>query len=299
MGWIIFLIILIGAGVACFMYCVQIVPQAEAYVIERLGSYYKTLGNGLHILVPFIDRIANKVPLKEMVLDFDPQAVITEDNVTMKIDTVVYMRIVDPELYTYGAFDPISATDNLTATTLRNIIGNMTLDETLTSRDVINNEMRDVIDDATDAWGLKVIRVELKNIIPPEDIRVAMEKQMRAEREKRRKILDAQGEKEATITKAEGDRDSKLMKAEASKQVQILEAEGQAGAIKAIYEAQVYGIEAIKKAEADDKYLQLEALKAFEKVADGQATKIIIPSELQNITSLLSAGKEVLDKDNK
>ena len=297
MGLIIFVILLVILAVYTVAYCLRIVPQSEAYVVERFGSYSRTLGNGMHLLVPFADRIANKVSLKEMVLDFDPQSVITKDNVTMQIDTVVYMQIVDPSLFTYGASDPILATENLTATTLRNIIGNMDLDETLTSRDTINQQMRIVIDDATDSWGIKVMRIELKNIIPPQDIRNAMEKQMRAEREKREKILMAEGEREAMITRSEGLKASKLLEAQAEKEANILSAEGQAESIKIIYDAQVHGIKAVKEAEADDRYIQLESLKTLAKVADGQATKIIVPSNLQDLTSLLTVSKEMIQKE--
>ena len=299
MGFIIFLVLIIGLAIYIALYCCRIVPQSEAYIIERFGSYNRTLENGMHILVPFADRVSNKVSLKEMVLDFDPQSVITKDNVTMQIDTVVYMQIVDPALFTYGASDPILATENLTATTLRNIIGNMDLDETLTSRDTINQQMRIVIDEATDAWGIKVIRIELKNIIPPQDIRTAMEKQMRAEREKREKILMAEGEREAMITRSEGMKAAKLLEAQAQKEANILSAEGEAESIKIIYDAQVHGINAIKEAKADDRYIQLEALKTLAHVADGQATKIIVPSELQNLSSLLTVGKELTKNDEK
>lgn len=294
---IILTIIFLGLIGYLIFYCLRIVPQSEAYVIERLGSYSRTIKNGVHLLLPFIDRVSNKVSLKEMALDFAPQAVITKDNVTMQIDTVVYLQVTDPAMFTYGAFDPISATENLTATTLRNIIGNMELDETLTSRDHINQNMKIVIDEATDAWGIKVIRVELKNIIPPEDIRNAMEKQMRAEREKREQILRAEGERDAVITRADGVRKARLMEAEAEKQESILQAEGEAEAARAIFDAQVYGIQAIKEARADDKYMQLEALKAVGRLADGQATKIVVPSNLQDLSAYLTMGQELTKKD--
>ena len=296
MGLIIFVLILLGIAAYLLTYCLRIVPQSEAYVIERLGSYDRTLNNGVHFLLPFADRVANRVSLKEMALDFEPQAVITKDNVTMQIDTVVYMQITDPSLFTYGAQDPILATENLTATTLRNIIGNMELDETLTSRDHINYNMKVVIDEATNPWGIKVIRVELKNIIPPEDIRNAMEKQMRAEREKREKILMAEGERDSIVTRSEGIKRSKLLEAEAEKEANILAAQGEAEAIKQIYDAQVYGINAIREAKADERYIQLEAMKTLAKVADGQATKIIVPSELQDLSAYLTMGKELTTK---
>lgn len=295
---LIFTLIILGLIAYALIHCLRIVPQSEAYVIERLGSYQRTLKNGAHLLMPFIDRVSNKVSLKEMALDFAPQAVITKDNVTMQIDTVVYLQVTDPRLFTYGVFDPISATENLTATTLRNIIGNMELDETLTSRDTINREMKIIIDEATDSWGIKVIRVELKNIIPPLDIQNAMEKQMRAEREKREQILVAQGQREAQITIAEGERQSKIMRAQAEKEAAVLKAQGEAEAIRQIFEAQVYGIQAIKDAKADDKYMQLEAFKTFAKVADGNATKIIVPSNLQDLSSFLTIGKEMFKKED-
>lgn len=292
---IILVIALVGIGV---YKSVIIVPQSEAYVVERLGSYHKTLNHGLNILIPFIDRIEAKISLKEMTLDFEPQAVITKDNVTMEIDTVVYLKVVEPKLFAYGAYNPIAATENLTATTLRNIIGNMTLDETLTSRDHINFNMREVIDEATDSWGIYVKRVELKNILTPGDIQNAMEKQMIAERQKREMVLMAQATKEATITRAEGERESMLMLAQTEKESAILKAQGEAEAIKALYEAKVYGMRAIKEAEADDRYIQLEALQTLTKVADGKSTKMIVPSNLQDLSSYLMIGKNSLEKEN-
>lgn len=295
---ILFLIVLILAGV--FLYkTVRIIPEANAYVVERLGSYHATLGTGLHILLPVLDRIANKVSLKEMVFDFEPQPVITKDNVTIMIDTVVYCKIFDPKLYTYGVDRPVSALGNLTATTLRNIIGDLELDETLTSRDVINTQMRAVLDEATDAWGIKVGRVELKNIIPPKDIQESMEKQMRAERERREKILQAEGEKRAAILTAEGEKESAILKATAAKEAMIAEAEGKAKAMEKVYEAQAKGIQMINDANPNKAYLTLQGYEALTKVADGKATKIIIPSELQNVTGTLTALSETVKANQK
>lgn len=280
--------------VGLLIYCVRIIPQSNAYVIERLGSYHRTLQRGLHIIIPIIDRVSNKVSLKEIVKDFEPQPVITKDNVTMQIDTVVYFQITDPKLYTYGVERPISALENLTATTLRNIIGELELDETLTSRDIINTKMRAILDEATDPWGVKVNRVEVKNIIPPRDIQDSMEKQMRAERERREAILRAEGEKRSAILTAEGEKEAMILRATAKKEATIAEAEGQAQAIEKIYQAQAHGVEMLKKAQPDEAYLRLRGYEAFEKVADGQATKLIIPSDLQNMAGLLAAGKEIL-----
>lgn len=301
---LVFLVIfLIAIAVIC--YCVRIVPQAKAYVVERLGAYHSTWHTGPHFMVPFIDRVANKVSLKEIVKDFDPQPVITKDNVTMQIDTVVYFQITDPKLYTYGVERPISALENLTATTLRNIIGELELDETLTSRDIINTKMRAILDEATDPWGVKVGRVEVKNIIPPRDIQESMEKQMRAERERREAILRAEGEKKSTILVAEGKKESAILEAEAEKQSAILraeaekekmirEAEGEAEAILKVQQATANGLRFIKDAGADDSVLRLKSLEALEKVADGKSTKIIIPSEIQNMAGLLTSAKELL-----
>ena len=271
---------------------IKIVPQARAYVIERLGSYHDTWSNGLHIKVPFIDRVANKVSLKEIVKDFAPQPVITKDNVTMQIDTVVYFQITDPKLYTYGVEYPISDIENLTATTLRNIIGDLELDQTLTSRDTINTQMRSILDEATDPWGIKVNRVEVKNIIPPRDIQEAMEKQMRAERERREKILQAEGEKKSSILIAEGEKESAILRADALREEKVRTAQGEAEAIAAVAEAQARAIELVNNAKPSKEYLAIRSMEASEKMADGQATKIIVPSELQDLTSLVTLIKE-------
>ncbi len=287
---IIILVILIIANI-------KIVPQSKTYVIERLGSYHATWQTGLHIKIPFIERISNNVSLKEKVRDFAPQPVITKDNVTMHIDTVVYFQITDPKLFTYGVENPISAIENLTATTLRNIIGELELDETLTSRDLINGKMCVILDEATDPWGIKINRVEVKNIIPPKDIQEAMEKQMRAERERREAILRAEGEKKSSILIAEGEKESAILRAEAQKESQIRLAEGEAEAILKVQEATAKGLELLKNAKADKAVLTLKSFEAFEKVADGQATKIIIPSEMQSIASILASSKEIVTKD--
>lgn len=268
---------------------IKIVPQAKAFVIERLGSYVATWGNGLHFKIPFIDRIASRVTLKEIVMDFDPQPVITKDNVTMQIDTVVYFQITDPKMYTYGVESPINAIENLTATTLRNIIGDLELDQTLTSRDIINSKMRAILDEATDPWGIKVTRVELKNILPPREIQDAMEKQMRAERERRELILRAEGEKRSKILVAEGEKAAVILAAEAKKEQNIKEAEGEAEAIIKVKEAEARGIELIKEAGADKAVLTLKSFEALMSVAEGKATKIIIPSELQNVAGISTA----------
>ena len=265
---------------------IKIVPQARSYVIERLGSYLKTWDNGLHVKIPFIDRISNNVSLKEIVKDFAPQPVITKDNVTMQIDTVVYFQITDPKLYTYGVERPISAIENLTATTLRNIIGELELDQTLTSRDIINSKMRAILDEATDPWGIKVNRVEVKNIIPPKDIQEAMEKQMRAERERREKILQAEGEKKSSILIAEGEKESAILRAEAQKEAQIKIAEGEAEAMLKLKQAEADGIKLLKDAKADNAVLTLKSFDALANMANGQATKIIVPTDLQGIASL-------------
>ena len=277
---------------------IRIVPQSRATVIERLGAYLTTWQTGLHVKIPFIDRIANNVSLKEQTRDFDPQPVITKDNVTMQIDTVVYFQITDPKLYTYGIENPISAIENLTATTLRNIIGDLELDETLTSRDLINAHMRTILDEATDPWGIKVNRVEVKNILPPRDIQDAMEKQMRAERERREAILKAEGEKKAAILRAEGEKESAILIAEASKEKQIKEAEGKAEAILKIKKAEADGLKLLKEVQMDDAVLKLKSYEAMVNVANGQATKIIIPSEMQNMGGLVSTAAEIL-KDKK
>lgn len=293
---IIFIIILVVVA-AIASYCVRIVPQAQAFVVERIGAYHATWGTGLHFVTPFIDRVANKVTLKEIVKDFAPQPVITKDNVTMQIDTVVYFQITDPKLYTYGVVNPISAIENLTATTLRNIIGDLELDETLTSRDIINTKMRAILDEATDAWGVKVGRVEVKNIIPPRDIQDTMEKQMRAERERREAILKAEGEKKAAILTAEGEKEAMILRATAKKESMIAEAEGQAQATERLYQAQAKGIEMISNAHPGQEFLTLKSFEAFQKVADGKATKIIIPSQIQDIAGTLTSLAEVVKND--
>ena len=304
MAGTIFMIIIILLIVYIVTSCVRIVPQAQAYVIERLGAYNGTWSVGKHFKVPFIDRVAKKVLLKEQVVDFAPQPVITKDNVTMRIDTVVYYQITDPKLYAYGVDNPIMAIENLTATTLRNIIGDLELDSTLTSRETINTKMRATLDEATDPWGIKVNRVELKNIIPPTEIQNAMEKQMKAERERREAILRAEGEKKSSILRAEGHKESMILEAEAEKEAAILnaeakkeatirEAEGQAEAILKVQRATADGLRAIREAGADEAVIKLKSLEAFEKAADGKATKIIIPSEIQNLAGLVTSIKEV------
>ena len=290
-------ILLIILGLAIIRYIVRVIPQSDAYVVERLGAYHRTLDKGLHVLFPFLDRVSNKVTLKEIVKDFPPQPVITKDNVTMQIDTVVYFQITDPKLYTYGVHNPISAIENLTATTLRNIIGDLELDQTLTSRDIINTKMRSILDEATDPWGIRVSRVEVKNIIPPRDIQEAMEKQMRAERERREAILRAEGEKRSKILIAEGQKESMILEATGRKEAMVEEAKGKTEAIQLVFQAQAYGIEKIKEADPNEGYIKLRSLEAAEKMADGQATKLIIPSNLQDLSSLLAAGKEILTKD--
>lgn len=300
MIWIILAVLII----ILLLLGLRIVPESYAYVVERLGRYFTVLNPGLHVIIPFIDNIRRRVLLKEQVADFAPQPVITKDNVTMQIDSVVYFKVSEPRLYTYGVENPIMAMENLTATTLRNIIGDLTLDETLTSRDRINSQMLAIIDEATDAWGVKVNRVELKNIQPPTAIREAMEKQMKAEREKRAAILTAEGEKQSMILQAEGTKESAVLNAEAKKQATILaaeaekekeikEAEGQAEAIRKIHEARAAGLKALKDAGADESVLRLKSLETMEKVADGQATKIIVPSDLQGIAGLVSSIKEI------
>ena len=275
---------------------VKVVPQAKVYVIERLGSYYKTWHNGLQLKIPFLDRIANVVTLKEVVKDFAPQPVITKDNVTMQIDTVVYFQITDAKLYTYGVENPINAIETLTATTLRNIIGELELDQTLTSRDIINSKMRAILDEATDPWGIKVNRVEVKNIIPPRDIQEAMEKQMRAERERREKILQAEGEKKSSILIAEGEKESSILRAEAKKESQIKIAEGEAEAMLKLKSAEAQGIRLLKEAGADSSVLALKSYEALVSVANGQATKIIVPADLQNIATIGTTINEMIDK---
>lgn len=274
--------------------CVKVVPQAHAFVIERLGSFHATWSTGLHVKIPFIDKIAKKVSLKEKVVDFPPQPVITKDNVTMQIDTIVYFQITDPKLYTYGVENPIFAIENLTATTLRNIIGDLELDHTLTSRDVINTKIRAILDKATDPWGIKVNRVELKNILPPREIQDAMEKQMKAERERRAKILDAEGEKRSEILIAEGHKEAAILKADAIKETKIREAEGEAQAILSVQKAYSDSIKLLNEANPSEKVISLKSLEAFGKAAEGKATKIIIPSEIQSLAGLAVSVKELL-----
>ncbi len=301
---VVFLVIILII-VMIFASCIKIVPQAYAYVVERLGAYQQTLPVGFHMIMPIVDKVAKRVVLKEQVVDFAPQPVITKDNVTMRIDTVVFYQITDPKLFAYGVENPIMAIENLTATTLRNIIGEMELDQTLTSREVINTKMRASLDIATDPWGIKVNRVELKNIIPPAAIQDAMEKQMKAERERREAILRAEGEKKSTVLVAEGKKESLILEAEAEKQSAILraeaqkekmirEAEGEAAAILKIQQATADGIRMVREAGADDAVLKIKSLEAFEKAADGKATKIIIPSEIQGLAGLAASVKEVL-----
>ncbi len=292
-GVVIGLVIVIAVILGLIISCIKIVPQATTFIIERLGTYKTTWDTGLHLKVPFIDKVAKKISLKEKVADFAPQAVITKDNVTMQIDTVVFYQIIDPKLYTYGIERPIIAIENLSATTLRNIIGDLELDQTLTSRDIINTRMREILDEATDPWGIKVNRVELKNIIPPKEIQQAMEKQMKAEREKREKILIAEGEKESAIRVAEGEKEAAILRAEAKKEAQIREAEGQAQAILDIQEATAKGLQMIKDVGADDGLIAIKGLEALEKVGQGASTKIIIPSDLQGIAGLATTIKEV------
>ena len=307
MGPLIAGIVIVVLVLLVLVNCIKIVPQAHAMVIERLGGYLTTWSVGLHFKVPFIDRIARKVLLKEQVVDFPPQPVITKDNVTMQIDTVVYFQITDPKLYAYGVENPIMAIENLTATTLRNIIGDLELDETLTSRETINTKMRATLDVATDPWGIKVNRVELKNIIPPKAIQDAMEKQMKAERERREAILRAEGEKKSTVLVAEGEKESVILKAEAEKQAAILqaeaekekrikEAEGEAEAILKVQQANADGIRFLREAGADEAVLRIKSLEAFEKAADGKATKIIIPSEIQGLAGLVKSAKEIISE---
>ena len=276
---------------------IKIVPQAKAYTIERLGSYQGTWQTGLHFKIPLIEKIARKVTLKEQVVDFEPQPVITKDNVTMQIDTVVYFQITDPKLFTYGVENPMAAIENLTATTLRNIIGDLELDETLTSRDVINSKMRIILDEATDAWGIKVNRVELKNIIPPKAIQESMEKQMKAERERREAMLVAEGQKQSAILVAQGEKESMVLRADAKREAQIKEAQGQAEALMTVQKALADSLVLLNEAAPNDKVLRLKALEAFTKAADGKATKIIIPSEIQGMAGLATSLKEVWQSD--
>ena len=308
MGGILALLVIVILALWVLASCIRIVPQAHAVIVERLGGYLTTWSVGVHIKMPFVDHVARNVILKEQVVDFDPQPVITKDNVTMLIDTVVFYQITDPKLYAYGVENPLMAIENLTATTLRNIIGEMELDETLTSRETINTKMRSSLDEATDPWGIKVNRVELKNIAPPSDIQNSMEKQAKAERDKRAAILSAEGEKQSAILRAEGKKQSAILDAEAEKQAAILraeakteamlrEAEGEAEAIRRVSQAKADGIAYIKEAKADAAVLQIKSMEAFEKAADGKATKIIVPSNLASIAGTLTALSETVQKD--
>ena len=292
--------ILIAIGVIVLILLVtniHVVQQSRAFVVERLGAYHTTWGVGPHVKLPIIDRVAKRVSLKEQVVDFAPQPVITKDNVTMQIDTVIYFQIIDPKLYTYGVEHPMSAIENLTATTLRNIIGDLELDQSLTSRDHINTQMRAILDEATDPWGIKVNRVELKNIIPPRDIQDSMEKQMRAERERREAILQAQGQKESQILVAEGEKQSAILRADAAKQAAILEAEGRAEAILKVQQALADSIKLLNDANPNDQVVKIKALEAFQAAADGKATKIIIPSEIQGLAGLATSAKALMEGD--
>ena len=303
-GLIILVLLILGMIVSN----IHVVQQSRAYVIERLGAYSSTWGVGLHLKIPFIERVVKKVSLKEQVADFDPQPVITKDNVTMQIDTVIYFQITDPKLYTYGVEHPMNAIENLTATTLRNIIGDMELDQSLTSRDVINAKMRSILDEATDPWGIKVNRVELKNILPPKEIQNAMEKQMKAERERRESILQAEGqkqsqilvaegEKQSTILRADAEKQAAILKAEAEREAAILKAEGEAEAIRKVQNAMADSIKLLNEANPNDQVVKIKALEAYEKAADGQATKIIIPSEIQGLAGLAAGFKSLLEND--
>ncbi len=304
------LIILVVLILAVIVSNIQVVQQSRAYVVERLGAYSTTWGVGLHLKIPFIERVVKKVSLKEQVADFDPQPVITKDNVTMQIDTVIYFQITDPKLYTYGVEHPMNAIENLTATTLRNIIGDMELDQSLTSRDIINAKMRSILDEATDPWGIKVNRVELKNILPPKEIQNAMEKQMKAERERRESILQAEGqkqsqilvaegEKQSAVLRAEAEREAAILRAEADRQAAILKAEGEAEAIRKVQKALADSIELLNAANPNDQVVKIKALEAYEKAADGQATKIIIPSEIQSLAGLAASFKGLLEDEKK
>ncbi|HCR43874.1 MAG TPA: peptidase [Ruminococcaceae bacterium] len=288
------LIILVVFVIIVLISNIKIVPQAHAYVLERLGVYNDTWNTGLHFKIPFVDRIAKKISLKEQVLDFPPQPVITKDNVTMQIDTVIYFQITDPKLYAYGVERPISAIENLSATTLRNIIGDLELDRTLTSRDVINTQIRTILDEATDAWGIKVNRVELKNIIPPKEIQESMEKQMKAERERRAQVITADAQKKSAILVAEGEKESAILRADAVKEKKIREAQGEAQAIKTVQEAFAESIKMLNSANPSESVIALKSLEAFQKAADGKATKIIIPSQMQSLAGLATSLKEFL-----
>ena len=291
------IIILVILILAVIVSCIQIVQQSKAYVIERLGAFHSVWGVGLHFKLPFIERVVKKVSLKEQVADFDPQPVITKDNVTMQIDTVIYFQITDPKLYTYGVEYPMSAIENLTATTLRNIIGELELDQSLTSRDTINAKMRSILDEATDPWGIKVNRVELKNILPPREIQNAMEKQMKAERERRESILQAEGEKASKVLIAEGEKQSTLLRADAAKQAKIMAAEAEAESILKVQQAMADSMRMLNENAPNDQVIKLKALEALEKVADGKATKLIIPSEIQGLAGLAVSAKMLVEND--
>ena len=293
------IIILVVLVLVVVVSCINVVQQSKAYVVERLGAFHSVWGVGLHFKLPFIERVVKKVSLKEQVADFDPQPVITKDNVTMQIDTVIYFQITDPKLYTYGVEYPMSAIENLTATTLRNIIGEMELDQSLTSRDVINAKMRSILDEATDPWGIKVNRVELKNILPPREIQNAMEKQMKAERERRESILQAEGQKASQILVAEGEQQSAILRADAAKQAKIMAAEAEAQSILKVQQAMADSMRLLNENAPNDQVIKLKALEALEKVADGKATKIIIPSEIQGLAGLAASTKALLDGESK
>ena len=295
----IFLFVIIIILIIIVISNIKIVPQAHAYVVERLGAYNATWGTRLHFAVPIMDRISRRISLKEQVADFPPQPVITKDNVTMQIDTVIYLQVTDPKLYTYGVDNPIRAIENLTATTLRNIIGDLELDQTLTSRDIINTKMRAILDEATDPWGIKINRVELKNIMPPKEIQDSMEKQMKAERERREKILQAEGEKRSAVLVAEGEKEAAILRAEAEKEAAIRRAEGEAEAILKVQKAQAEGIRMLNEANPDAEVIAIKSLEALQKVADGKSTKIIIPSEIQGIAGLATSFKELIKDDEK
>ncbi len=292
------IIILVVLILAVVVSCIQIVQQSKAYVVERLGAFHSVWGVGMHFRLPFIEKVVKKVSLKEQVADFDPQPVITKDNVTMQIDTVIYFQITDPKLYTYGVEYPMSAIENLTATTLRNIIGELELDQSLTSRDTINAKMRSILDEATDPWGIKVNRVELKNILPPREIQNAMEKQMKAERERRESILQAEGEKASKVLIAEGEKQSTLLRADAAKQAKIMAAEAEAQSILKVQQAMADSMRMLNENAPNDQVIKLKALEALQKVADGKATKLIIPSEIQGLAGLAASAKMLVEKDD-
>lgn len=295
-GTILFLIILVIV-VLILISCVKIVHQAQAVVVERLGAYLTTWNTGLHFKLPIIDRVARRIDLKEQVVDFPPQPVITKDNVTMQIDTVIFLQVTDPKLYTYGVDNPMRAIENLTATTLRNIIGDLELDQTLTSRDIINSKMRSILDEATDAWGIKINRVELKNIMPPKEIQDSMEKQMKAERERREKILQAEGEKRSAVLVAEGEKEAAILRAEAEKEAAIKKAEGEAEAILKVQQAEAEAIKMLNAAGPDAAVIAIKSLESLQKIADGKSTKIIIPSEIQGLAGLATSFKELIKDD--